>query len=79
MEAELRNKVTRFRESVSVIREMLEKDVLNAEEALVLQTKMAEKNGLSLSSIFLDNPLIYTDSDGNMTPIGGEKQNGTES
>lgn len=78
MEAELRKKVTRFRESVCIIREMLEKDVLNAEEALALQTKMAEKNGLSLSSIFLDNPLIYTDSDGNMTPIGGEKQNGTQ-
>ena len=79
MEAELRKKVTRFRESVSVIREMLEKGVLNTEEALVLQTKMAEKNGLRSSSIFLDNPLIYTDSDGNMTPIGGEKRNGTQS
>lgn len=79
MEAELRSRVQRFRESVSVIREMLEKGVLTPEEALALQTKMAEKNGLRSSSIFLDNTLIYTDTDGNMTPIGGEKRNGTQS
>ncbi len=62
----MRARIVRFRTAVALFREMGEEGVITPAELRVILTDLAEKTGLSSSTIFSDNDLIIPPSDGNM-------------
>ena len=66
MDKALREKAIRYRGSFSVLREMIFKGIITQKDLMTLATKIAEKSGLSSSTIFCDIDLLYSKDNGNM-------------
>ena len=66
MNKDLRERVIRFRSSMAVLQEMVTKSIISHDDLLTIATKIAEKNGLSSSTIFTDIDLLYNQINGNM-------------
>ena len=66
MDKDLRERVIRYRGCLSVLQEMVTKSIISHDDLLTIATKIAEKNGLSSSTIFRDIDLLYNQINGNM-------------
>ncbi len=49
-----------YKTSLSIFISWYKQGVISVEELNILDTKLCEKYGISLSSIYRPNPLIYT-------------------
>jgi hypothetical protein len=52
--------VLRYKASMSVFKKWAVEGLINEEELLAIDTKLAEKYGVSLSSIYRENDLLCT-------------------
>lgn len=66
MTKEKYNALRRYTAVMLQAEKMLKQGLISKEEYGIIDTKTAEKTGLSSGSIFLENRLIYSDIRGNM-------------
>ena len=65
------NNILQYQSSMSIVRLMLSKQLITPKEYVNIDAIIANKYGISLSSIYRHNPLLYPQMDGNMLPRKG--------
>lgn len=72
-ENEKKEAVLRYQESMAVFQEWCDNGVLSLDDLRIIDTKMAEKYGISLSSIYRPQALLLSEEGvTNVMPEGGE-------
>lgn len=58
--------ILRYKASMSVFKKWAVDGLIGADDLLAIDTKIAEKYGVSLSSIYRENELLYTENRANI-------------